>query len=114
LWGNPHWRNFLNGAVTSPISSPPAATDGGPYDSQTIIEFHAFYPDNKAADQILSQRFPKFKPSALDLTLFNAQLANESADHLRELKLRLPGLSYPGYVSPVLYDTDWEPPALGE
>jgi hypothetical protein len=114
LWGNPHWRNFLKGASSSPTASQPDATDGGPYDSQTILEFHAFYPDNKTADQILSLRFPKFKPSALDLTLFSAQLANETAAHMRGLKLRLPGPSYPGFVSPVLYDTDWEPPALGE
>ncbi len=114
LWGNPHWRNFLNGAATSPSASQPGATDGGPYDSQTILEFHAFYPDNPAAAQILSLRFPKFKPSALDLTLFSAQLANETAGHMRDLKLRLPGPSYPGFVSPVLYDTDWEPPSLGE
>jgi hypothetical protein len=111
LWGNPHWRNYLNGALAGPVA---ATQDGGTYDSQTILEFHAFYPDNKIADQILSQRFPKFKPSALDLTLFSAQLANETAAHLRQLKLRLPGLSYPGFVSPVLYDTDWQPPALGE
>jgi hypothetical protein len=112
LWGHPHWRNFLNGAETSPTQ--PAATDGGPYDSQTIIEFHAFYPDNKTADRILSQRFMNFKPSDIDMTLFSAQLANETAEHMRQLKLRLPGPSYPGYVSPVLYDTDWQPPSLGE
>lgn len=112
FWGHPHWRNFLNGVDAS--ATTPAATDGGPYDSQTILEFHAFYPDNSAADRILSQRFPSFKPTSLDLTLFNAQLANETAVHMRQLKLRLPGLSYPGFVSPVLYDTDWQPPAFGE
>jgi len=109
LWGHPHWRNFLNG-----VDIAATATDGGTYDSQTILEFHAFYPDNQTADRILSQRFPNFKPASLDLTIFSAQLANETAAHMRQLKLRLPGLSYPGFVSPVLYDTDWQPPALGE
>jgi len=112
LWGHPHWRNFLIGA---PATADRGATlagsdpnDGGMYDTQTILEFHAFYPGDKAADAILSQRHPGFNPANLDLTLFRAQLANETAAHMRSLKLRLPGISYPGFVSPVLYDTDWK------
>ncbi len=117
LWGHPHWRNFLNGVPTPApgANSGAAASDGGPYDTQTILEYHAFYPDNTAADRILSQRFPGFNPAKSDLTLFTAQLARESAVHMRQLKLRLPGLSSPGYVQQsLLYDTDWKLPVLGE
>ena len=112
LWGHPHWRNFLAGAPASAdagaTATSPDPNDGGMYDTQTILEFHAFYPGDKAADAILSQRHPGFNPANLDLTLFRAQLANETAAHMRSLKLRLPGISYPGFVSPVLYDTDWK------
>jgi len=116
LWGHPHWRNFLAGAeATSPAPAVgPDANDGGPYDTQTIMEFHAFYPDNTQADRVLAHRFPSFNPSALDLTLYSAQLANETSAHMHQLKLRLPGPSYPGFVSSLLYDTDWTPPARGE
>ena len=116
LWGHPHWRNFLNGAPPPPSGGKAVIdpNDGGPYDTQTILEFRAFYPDNSLADRILSERFPKFNPANLDLTIFTAQLANETSAHLRQMKLRLPGLSYPGFVSSVLYDTDWKPPVLGE
>ncbi len=112
LWGHPHWRNFLTGAPASAYTGATATAgdpnDGGLYDLQTIMEFHAFYPTDKTADAILSQRHPGFNPANLDLTLFRAQLANETAAHMRGLKLRLPGVSYPGFVSPVLYDTDWK------
>jgi len=118
LWGHPHWRNFLNGAdaagPTPAATAGPDPTDGGPFDTQTIMEFHAFYPDDALADRILSRRFPNFKPAGLDLTLYSAQLANETSAHMHQLKLRLPGPSYPGFVSSLLYDTDWTPPARGE
>jgi len=112
LWGHPHLRNFLNGAPASAYTAVPTNTldpnDGGPYDMQTIVELRAFYPDNKYADLILSRRRPSFDPAKLDLALYGAQLANENAKHLHDLKLRLPGPSYPGYVPSVLYDTDWQ------
>ena len=118
LWGHPHWRNFLAGAPASANTGATAAggdpNDGGAYDTQTILEFHAFYPNDKTADAILSQRNPGFNPALIDLTLYRARLANETAAHLRQMKLRLPGLSYPGFVPPVLYDTDWKIGSRGE
>jgi hypothetical protein len=112
LWGHPHWRNFLNGAPAAAYATVAGSAldpnDGGPYDMQTIMELRAFYPDNKYADLILSRRHPSFDPAKLDLALYDAQLANENAQHLRALKLRLPGPSYPGYVPAVLYDSDWQ------
>ena len=112
LWGHPHWRNFLNGAPASAYAgatgSGPDPNDGGPYDTQTIIELRAFYPENLYADLILSRRHPGFDPAKLDLALYDAQLANETAAHLRLLKLRLPGPSYPGYAPSMLYDNDWK------
>lgn len=116
LWGHPHWRNFLNGvpALEGSAKAAPYINDGGPYDTQGILEFRAFYPDSSTANAILSQRHPNFSPSLLDMTLFTAQLANETAAHMRLLKLRLPGLSTPGYEQSVLYDTDWSTPARGE
>lgn len=116
LWGHPHWRNFMNG-VPVPAAGAKAApyvNDGGPYDTQAILEFRAFYPDNAAANAVLSQRHPDFNPAVLDMTLFTAQLERETAAHMRLLKLRLPGLSTPGYEQSVLYDTDWTLPARGE
>ncbi len=116
MWGHPHWRNFLNG-VPEPAKGVKAGSDpteGGPYDTQTILEYRAFYPESSTANAILRQRFPNFDPATLDLTLFTAQLANETAAHMRQLKLRLPGLSYPGYVPSVLYDTDWTVQSRGE
>jgi hypothetical protein len=112
LWGHPHWRNFLNGAPASAYAGATGAgadpNDGGPYDTQTILELRAFYPGNTFADLILSRRDPGFDPAKLDLALYDAQLANETAAHLYQLKLRLPGPSYPGYAPSVLYDNDWK------
>ena len=112
LWGHPHWRNFLSGAPASAYAATngtgPDPNDGGPYDTQTILELRAFYPDDQYADLILSRRHPGFDPAKLDLALYDAQLANETAAHLRQLKLRLPGPSYPGYAPSVLYDNDWK------
>ncbi len=112
LWGHPHWRNFLSGApasaYTGPTGTGPDPNDGGPYDTQTIIELHTFYPTNTFADLILSRRQPGFDPAKLDLALYDAQLANETAAHLRLLRLRLPGPSNPGYAPSVLYDNDWK------
>jgi len=112
LWGHPHWRNFLNGAPASAYAGATGAgtdpNDGGPYDTQTILELRAFYPGNIFADLIMSRRHPDFDPTKLDLVLYGSQLANETAAHMHELKLRLPGPSYPGYVPSLLYDNDWK------
>ncbi len=114
LWGHPHWRNFLNGVPAYDPKAGPYLNSGGPYDTQAVLEFRAFYPDNTAANTILSQRHPNFNPAVLDMTLFTAQLVNETAAHMRALKLRLPGLSNPGYEQSLLYDTDWVVPSRAE
>jgi hypothetical protein len=122
LFCHPHWRKFLAGQVqmTSPTGKVTvnSGTQYAPYSRQElsmmfINEQKAFFPGNKCADFLLSQALVKVGP---DDEYFRSWLPQTNAfdpeAYRREVvsmkRLRLPSISYPGFVSGVLYNNDYQ------
>ncbi len=108
LWGHPHWRKMLTGQVY--MSAPngretvTSGTWGGsPLSAQSILEIKSFYPNDKAADWLLSAQFPELNWATFDLAAYRKQLETNTN------RLRLPGPTYPGLILSFPYATDWTP-----
>lgn len=107
LWGHPHWRKLLTANVytTSPNGKAvisPGTFSGTPLAFDTINLIKAFYPQEKAADYLLTTQFPDLNLKNIDVAEYSKKLQKDSA------RQRLPGLTYPSFTRTVLYDTDWE------
>jgi len=121
LFGHPHWRKFPEGQVqmTSPTGrvTVNSGTQYAPFSRQELsMEFlneqRAFFPANKCADYLLSQSLAKVAPedeyyrtwlprtNGLDASAYRKSVASMK-------RLRLPSITYPGFVSSVLYDNDY-------
>lgn len=128
LFAHPHWRKFLEGQVqmTSPTGKVTvnSGTQYAPYSRQElsmmfINEQRAFFPENKCADYLLSQSLVKVGPedeyyrtwlpqtNAFDPETYRKEVASMK-------RLRLPSISYPGFVSGVLYNNDYKVTSRGD
>ena len=121
LFGHPHWRKFLEGQVqmTSPTGKVTvnSGTQYAPFSRQELsMEFineqRAFFPGNKCADYLLSQSLVKVAPDDeyyrtwLPRTnAFDPETYRKSVAQMK--RLRLPSITYPGFVNDVLYDNDY-------
>jgi len=121
LFGHPHWRKFLEAQVqmTSPNGKVTvnSGTQYAPFSRQElsmsfINEQRAFFPDNKCADYLLSQSVVKMAPGDIyyltwlpQTNAFDAEAYRKMIDSIK--RLRLPSMTYPGFVSGVLYDNDY-------
>jgi hypothetical protein len=121
LFGHPHWRKFLEGQVqmTSPSGKVTvnSGTQYAPFSRQElsmgfINEQRAFFPGNKCADYLLSQSLVKVAPDdeyyrtwLPQTNAFDAEAYRKSVGQMK--RLRLPSLTYPGFVSGVLYNNDY-------
>lgn len=108
LWGHPHWRKMLTSQVymTSPDGreTVTSGTWGGTqFSFQAISEIKAFYPQNKAADYLLTQQFPDINWASFDTSAYRRQLEKNIKN------VRLPATTYPAFVLGFPYCSDWEP-----
>lgn len=121
LWGHPHWRKLLDGQLhmTSPTGRVVvnSGTQYVPFSRQVLSyqfvdERKAFYPGDRRADYLLSQarQFQSLDPEGTRewmLADFSPETYKSKVSHVP--RLRLPSVTYPGFVHGVLYDTDFEP-----
>ncbi|KAB7727257.1 hypothetical protein F5984_21755 [Rudanella paleaurantiibacter] len=108
LWGHPHWRKFLTGQayMTAPNGRETVTSGtwgGSPLSAQAISEIKAFYPNDRAADWLLSTQYPNLDWATFDLAAYRKQI------ELNSDRLRLPGPTYPGFVLGFPYAADWKP-----
>jgi len=125
-FGHPHLRNLLTGQIE--MSSPNgretvnSGTQYVPY-SQSLLSFQftdelkAFFPDDRRPDYEIErgELYGGAKDEAnrewaldeLDLKAFKANVAKIN-------RLRMPDITYPGFVRGVLYDTDFVPTTRAE
>ena len=121
LFAHPHWRKFLEGQVqmTSPSGKVTvnSGTQYSPFSRQElsmgfINEQRAFFPGNKCADYLLSQSLVKVAPDDEYYRTWLPQTNGFDAESYRKgvasmKRLRLPSITYPGFVSGVLYNNDY-------
>lgn len=128
LFTHPHWRKFLEGQVqmTSPSGKVTvnSGTQYAPFSRQElsmgfINEQRAFFPGNKCADYLLSQSLVKVAPADEYYRTWLPQTNGFDADAYRKgvasmKRLRLPSITYPGFVSGVLYNNDYAVTTRGD
>lgn len=128
LFAHPHWRKFLEGQVqmTSPSGKVTvnSGTQYAPFSRQElsmgfINEQRAFFPGNKCADYLLSQSLVKVAPADEYYRTWFPQTNGFEADAYRKgvasmKRLRLPSITYPGFVSGVLYNNDYAVTTRGD
>ena len=121
LWGHPHWRKFLQGQIEMTSPSGRVTVNSGtqytPYSRQILSfqfvdEYKAFYPDDRRPDYLLGRA--KLLGGASDEGMREWVLDDFSPDAYRAAvekvpRLRLPSVTYPGFVHGVLYDADFVP-----
>ncbi len=122
LFGHPHWRKLLEGQIqmTSPDGKVTvnSGTQYSPYSRQAISlglvnQLKAFYPKSRLADYLITKSLAA-PAGPDDEYLRNWPRKGFSPDtyaaEVASLKrLRLPSVTYPGFVNGVLYDGDCQP-----
>ncbi len=122
LFGHPHWRKLLEGQIqmTSPSGrvTVNSGTQYAPFSRQPLSlmlvnELKSFYPDSRLPDYLITKAISV--PGAKD----DEALRNWPQEDFDPAKyktgvaalkrLRLPGVTYPGFVNGVLYDSDIVP-----
>ena len=108
LFGHPHFRKMLTAQVftTSPNRKETLSSGtwgGSPFSFPGVMGIKSFYPNDKAADYLLQNAFPDINWSTFDLAAYKSQIEKNSHG------LRLPGTTYPAFVFPFPYVTDWKP-----
>ena len=114
LFAHPHWRRLLEGQVqmTSPNGRviPNSGTQFVPHSREALSasllpQWKSFYPQSRLPDYLataaglVGTRFPG--PD------FDAEAHRKTA--AADKRLRLPSLTYPGFVAAILFDSDLEP-----
>jgi hypothetical protein len=114
LFAHPHWRRLLEGQVqmTSPSGRviPNSGTQFVPHSREALSasllpQWKSFYPQSRLPDYLataaglVGSRFPG---PGFDAGSHRTAIANEK-------RLRLPSITYPGFVAAVLFDHDLEP-----
>jgi hypothetical protein len=122
LFGHPHWRKLLEGQVqmTSPNGrvTVNSGTQYVPYSRQSfsltlVNEIKGFFPGKRLADYLITKAV-NVPGAATDEYLrnwpakdFNPEAYRKEVAGLK--RLRLPSVTYPGFVNGVLYDGDYQP-----
>jgi hypothetical protein len=119
LFAHPHWRRLLEGQVqmTSPNGRviPNSGTQFVPHSREALSasllpQWKSFYPQSRLPDYLataaglVGTRFPG--PD------FDAEAHRKKA--AADKRLRLPSITYPGFVAGVLFDTDLETTARAD
>jgi hypothetical protein len=121
FFGHPHWRKLLTGQIqmTSPngVVTVNSGTQYVPYSRQPLSfqftdELKAFFPQDRRPDYLLERAklYGGLKDEGMREWMiddFNPAAFKKTVATLP--RLRLPSLTYPGFVHGVLYDTDFEP-----
>ena len=120
LWGHPHWRKFLTGQVqmTSPNGKVTvnSGTQYAPFSRQMlsfpfIDELKAFFPNDRRPDYLLgrAKMFAQKDDESMRHWIFDDFTPESYRAGVSKLKrLRLPSVTYPGFVHGVLYDADFQ------
>ncbi len=122
FFGHPHFRKLLLAQVQSTSPSGRVTVNSGtqyePYSRQHMSfqfldEMNTFFPQQRESGYLLeccnlfrtgNETFAHgAKPDDFDRDAYAASLAGKLA------KLRLPSVTYPGFVQGVLYDSDFQP-----
>jgi hypothetical protein len=120
-FGHPHLRKLLTGQIemTSPSGrvTVNSGTQYSPFSRQPLSfqfadELKAFFPDDRRPDYMLGRAkvYGGLKDEGSRewvLDGFNPATFKENVSKLA--RLRLPDVTYPGFVRSALYDTDFEP-----
>jgi hypothetical protein len=119
LFAHPHWRKLVEGSIqmTSPTGRVMvnSGTQYSPYSRQKlspslVSQLKTFYPGIRLPDYWLSTAFRDEEIDPLELTRFQPRSQFSAKDYLdkisRNPRLRLPSITYPGFVRAVLYDGD--------
>ncbi len=120
-FGHPHWRKLLTGQVQMTSPSGMVTVNSGtqyvPYSRQPLSfqftdELKAFFPGDRKADYLLGRPavFGGLKDEGMREWMiqgFDPETFKKTVATLP--RLRLPSVTYPGFVHGVLYDTDFEP-----
>ncbi|MGA2500329.1 MAG: hypothetical protein ABSH20_21515, partial [Tepidisphaeraceae bacterium] len=121
LFGHPHFRRLLEGQVQMTSPSGRVVVNSGTqyspfsrqyYSFQNLDELKAFFPADRKADYLLSQGAKNFDANDEGMRewIFNGFTPEAYRQQVAKLqRLRLPSLTYPGFVHGVLYDTDFQP-----
>jgi hypothetical protein len=122
LFGHPHWRRLLEGQIqmTSPSGrvTVNSGTQYAPYTrsplSLTLVnEFKGFYPASRLADFLVTKALSASGSAADEFLRAWPREDFDPARYAQEVKtlqrLRLPSVTYPGFVRGVLYDRDTIP-----
>ncbi len=119
LFGHPHWRKLLEGQIqmTSPSGrvTVNSGTQYSPYSRQPlgltlVSQLKGFYPESRLPDYLISKAIGE--PDADQDEFLRAWACGDvSPDAYRRdvgnlKRLRLPSITYPGFVRAVLYDGD--------
>lgn len=118
-FGHPHWRKLLEGQAMMTSPDGKVTVNSGtqyephsrqPLSPQFVCELKSFYPHNRIADYLLT----KFTDRPADESTRSWAIQNFDAARYREqvktiTRLRLPSVTYPGFVPGVLYDSDFQP-----
>ncbi len=123
LWGHPHLRKMLEAQVQCTMPNGELTVSSGSFSGaalsdQAVNLIRAFYPQDRCADYLLTLGAPGEAPplrqpwepragvalAEFDAAAYRAKLEAPKGTH----RLRLPSVSYPGFVRTVLYDNDWQ------
>ncbi|WOO39780.1 hypothetical protein [Rubellicoccus peritrichatus] len=116
LWGHPHWRNLmkaeaLNTAPNGALAVSSGTWSGGLIATPLSMMYHAFYPENRYAEFLLSSDFGESNTTfslsgqdikELDLDAYRKQLTEKPG------RTRLPGPNTPAFTMTLIYDIDWQ------
>ncbi len=120
-FGHPHWRKLLTGQIQMTSPSGMVTVNSGtqyvPYSRQPLSfqltdELKAFFPKEREADYLLGRAklFGGLKDEGMRewvIDGFDADTFKKTVSTIP--RLRLPSMTYPGFVHGVLYDTDFVP-----
>ncbi len=120
-FGHPHLRKLLTGQIEMTSPSGRVTVNSGtqyvpysrsPLSFQFTDELKAFFPDDRRPDYLLGRAriFGGFKDEGSREWMidgFDPAAYKENVSKL--VRLRLPDVTYPGFVRGALYDTDYQP-----
>ena len=119
LFGHPHWRKLLQGQIQMTSPSGQVTVNSGtqyvPYSRQALSlnylnEIKAFFPGSRQPDYLLSKALQTPGAESDDSLRcwpragFNPEAFRKEIASWK--RVRLPSLTYPGFVNGVLYDAD--------
>ena len=122
LFGHPHWRKLLEGQIQMTSPNGKVTVNSGtqyvPYSQQSLSlnlvnEIKGFFPESRLADYLVTKAISQPGTETDDFLRawpradFNPEAYRKKVSSLA--RLRLPDITYPGFVHGVLYDGDTQP-----